>query len=38
MNERFGLEHQRPFEAADVQVSDEEGADFAGSSMARSCR
>lgn len=28
MNDRFGLEHQRPFEAADVQ-SDEAGADFA---------
>jgi hypothetical protein len=28
MNERFGLEHQRPFEAADVQVSDEDGAHF----------
>ena len=28
MNDRFGLEHQRPFEAADVQMSDEDGADF----------
>jgi hypothetical protein len=28
MNDRFGLEHQRPFEAADVQASDEGGADF----------
>lgn len=28
MNARFGLEHLRPMEAADVPVSDEEGADF----------
>jgi hypothetical protein len=28
MNDRFSLEHQRPFEAADVQTSDEEGAHF----------
>jgi hypothetical protein len=28
MNTRFGLEHQRPSEAADVQASDEAGADF----------
>jgi hypothetical protein len=29
MNERFGFEHQRRSEAADVQSSDEAGANFA---------
>jgi len=28
MNERFSLDHQRKSDAADVQVTDEEGADF----------
>ena len=28
MNERFGLDHLRPFEAADVQDSDDREADF----------
>jgi len=29
MNERFGLDHLRPFEMADVQASDDAEADFA---------
>ena len=28
MNGRFDLDHQRKSNAADVQISDEEGADF----------